>query len=177
LRCGVVGCRLGQSDGPEVSRLAIVAGAMFLLTGLQARTVLDGQVGQRLGRLLLYGLAISLGAVVVRFVWVFPATYLPRWALPGVRRREPAPTWPDPFLVALTGVRGMVSLAAALSIPFTIGPGQLFPDRGLILFLTFSVILVTLVCLPPTLPLVAPRLGVVERGSRQDQSGPASAPS
>jgi CPA1 family monovalent cation:H+ antiporter len=147
--------------------LDLITGAMFLLTGLQARIVLDGHGELRLGRLLLYGFAISLVAVVVRFVWVFPATYLPRWALPGVRRRDPAPPWPDPFLVALTGVRGVVSLAAALSIPFTIGPDQPFPDRGLILFLTFSVILVTLVCLAPTLPLVARRLGLVERGSRE----------
>jgi NhaP-type Na+/H+ or K+/H+ antiporter len=147
--------------------IELITGAMFLLTGLQARTVLEEQGGMGLGGLLLYGLAISLVAIVVRFLWVFPASYLPRWALPRLRARDPAPPWPDPFVVAFTGVRGVVSLAGALSIPFTIGPGQPFPDRGLILFLTFSVILVTLVCLGPMLPFIVRRLGLVERGSRE----------
>jgi monovalent cation/hydrogen antiporter len=147
--------------------LDLITGAMFLLTGLQARIVLDGHGDMRLGRLLLYGFAISLVAIVVRFVWVFPATYLPRWALPRLGARDPAPPWAEPFVVALTGVRGVVSLAAALSIPFTIGLGQPFPDRGLILFLTFSVILVTFVCLGPALPLVAWSLGLIERGSQE----------
>ncbi len=145
----------------------LITGAMFLLTGSQARAVLDGLHGTHWSRLFLHGLAISLVAVVVRFVWVFPLTYLPRWTLPALRARDPAPPWPDLFVIAFTGVRGTVSLAAALSVPFTIGPGQPFPDRGLILFLTFSVILVTLVCLGPVLPLVVRRLGLVERGSRE----------
>ena len=145
----------------------LITGAMFLLTGLQARTVLSGLHGMHWGRLFLYGLAISVVAIVVRFVWVFPVAYLPRWTLPPLRARDPAPPWPDLFIVAFTGVRGVVSLAAALGIPFTIGSGQPFPDRGLILFLTFSVILVTLVCLGPALPLVVRRLGLIERGSRE----------
>ena len=145
----------------------LITGAMFLLTGLQARTVLNGLHGMHWGRLFLYGLAISVVAIVVRFVWVFPVAYLPRWTLPPLRARDPAPPWPDLFIVAFTGVRGVVSLAAALGIPFTIGSGQPFPDRGLILFLTFSVILVTLVCLGPALPLVVRPLGLVERGSRE----------
>ncbi|MBV8574649.1 MAG: Na+/H+ antiporter [Acetobacteraceae bacterium] len=147
----------------------LITGAMFLLTGLQARVVLDGHGDMRLGRLVFYGIAISLVAIVVRFVWVFPAIYLPRWTLPNLRARDPMPPWPDPFVVALTGVRGAVSLAAALSIPFAIGAGQLFPDRGLILFLTFSVILVTLVCLTPALPFAVRSLGLAERGSRERQ--------
>jgi len=145
----------------------LITGAMFLLTGLQARTVLDGRQGMSLGQLAFYGLAISVVAIVVRFVWVFPAIYLWRWALTRLRVRNPAPPWPDGFLVAITGVRGLVSLAAALSIPFAIGSGQPFPNRGLILFLTFSVILVTLVCLGPALPFVVRRLGLVERGSHE----------
>ena len=132
----------------------LITGAMFLLTGLQARMVLDGHGEMGLGRLLLYGFAISLVAIVVRFVWVFPATYLPRWVLPHLRARDPSPRWPDPFLVALTGVRGVVSLAAALAIPLTTAAGAPFPRRDLILFVTFGVIVVTLIGQGLMLPAV-----------------------
>ncbi|WP_046862829.1 Na+/H+ antiporter [Microvirga massiliensis] len=142
----------------------LITGAIFLLTGLQARTVLDSLGGAPLGRLVLYGLAISLVAIAVRFLWVFSLTYLPRWLVPPLARRDPAPAWPYPFMIAFTGVRGVVSLAAALSIPFAVGPERPFPDRGLILFLTFSVIVVTLVLQGPTLSFVVRRLGLVELG-------------
>ena len=83
--------------------------------------------------------------IVARFVWMFPATYLPRWLVPAIRRKDPAPPWQWPFALAFTGMRGIVSLAAALAIPLTTDDGSPFPHRDLILFLTFSVILVTLV--------------------------------
>jgi hypothetical protein len=83
--------------------------------------------------------------VAARFIWLYPATYLPRWLFPSIKRRDPSPPWQWPFVLAFTGVRGIVSLAAALAIPFATTSGQPFPDRDLILFLTFSVILVTLV--------------------------------
>jgi CPA1 family monovalent cation:H+ antiporter len=98
---------------------------------------------------------------------VLPAAYVPRWASPGLRARDASPPWTDPVFIALAGVRGVVSLAAALSIPYAImsGPGRAFPDRSLILFLTFSVILVTLVWAALVLPIVVRRLGLAERGS------------
>jgi CPA1 family monovalent cation:H+ antiporter len=70
-------------------------------------------------------------------------------------------------VIAFTGIRGVVSLAAALSIPFMISPDQLFPDRRLILFLTFSVIVVTLVLQGPTLPWLVKQLGLVDSGSKE----------
>ena len=145
----------------------LIEGAIFLLTGLQARTILDGLQGMSWSQLLLYGLAISLVAIIVRFVWVFPATYLPRRLSPRLRQREPDPPWQYPFLIAFTGVRGVVSLAVALSIPVFIAPGQPLPERDLVLFLTFSVILVTLVLQGPTLPSLVKRLGLVEHGSQE----------
>ena len=129
----------------------LIEGAIFLLTGLQARAVLDGLEAMPWSQLLFYALAISGVAIVVRFIWVFPATYLPRWLSPRLREREPAPPWQHPFIISFTGIRGVVSLAAALSIPLMISPTQPFPDRSLILFLTFSVIVVTLVLQGPTL--------------------------
>ena len=83
--------------------------------------------------------------IVARFVWIFPATYLPRWLVPAIARKDPAPVWQAPFLIGFTGIRGIVSLAAALAIPFATASGAPFPHRDLILFLTFSVIVVTLV--------------------------------
>src|SRR3954471_4484015 len=83
--------------------------------------------------------------------------------------RDPYPPWQYPFMIAFTGVRGVVSLAAALSIPFAIGAGQPFPDRNLVLFLTFSVILVTLVGQGLTLPALVRALGLVERGRAEER--------
>lgn len=142
----------------------LIEGAVFLLTGLQARAVIDGLQGMAWTDLLFYGVAISLVVIVVRFIWVFPATYLPLLFSARLRQREANQPWQYPFMVSFTGVRGVVSLAAALSIPVMIAPNQ---QRHLVLFLTFSVILVTLVLQGPTLPALVRRLGLVERGSQE----------
>src|SRR5205823_361302 len=96
----------------------VITGMIFLLTGLQARVVAAGLDGASLLRLMAYGLVISAVVIVVRFLWVFPATYLPRWLFPSTTA-DPTPSWRFPFIVAFTGVRGVVSLAAALSVPVT----------------------------------------------------------
>jgi CPA1 family monovalent cation:H+ antiporter len=83
--------------------------------------------------------------VVARFIWVYPSVYLPRWLSPSLRRRDPLPPWQWTFLLAFVGVRGVVSLAAALAIPLTTAGGAPFPRRDLILFVTFGVIVVTLI--------------------------------
>jgi CPA1 family monovalent cation:H+ antiporter len=90
-------------------------------------------------------LVTTVIVIVARFVWVFPATYLPRWLSPSLRRRDPSPPWQQPFVLAFTGVRGVVSLAAALAIPLTLANGAPFSDRDRILFITFGVIILTLV--------------------------------
>ena len=143
----------------------IVEGAIFLLTGLQARVVLEGLGPFALSQLFLYAVAISLVAIAVRFVWVFSATYVQRWLSPTLRARDPPPFWQHPFLISFTGIRGVVSLAAALSIPVMISGDQPFPDRHLILFLTFSVIVVTLVVQGPVLPWLVRKLGLTNSGS------------
>ncbi len=105
--------------------------------------------------------------IVTRFVWMYPAIYLPRWLVPAIRRRDPSPPWQWAFALSFTGVRGVVSLAAALAIPFATDAGAPFPSRDLILFLTFSVILVTLVGQGLTLPLVVRWLGLANAGRRE----------
>ena len=92
--------------------------------------------------------------IVARFVWVYPATYLPRWLFPAIRRRDPYPSWQQTFAIGFIGVRGVVSLAAALAIPLTVGSGAPFPYRDLILFVTFGVIILTLIGQGLVLPLV-----------------------
>jgi monovalent cation/hydrogen antiporter len=105
--------------------------------------------------------------IVARFVWVFPATYLPRWLFPPVRKKDPSPPWQWPFVLAFTGVRGIVSLAAALAIPLVTSAGQPYPYRDLILFLTFSVILITLVGQGLLLPWVIRVLGLQHAGRNE----------
>jgi len=145
----------------------LVEGAIFLLTGLQARVVLEGLGSITLGQLFLYAIAISLVAIAVRFVWVFPATYVPRWLSPALRARDPLTSWHHPFIISFIGIRGVVSLAAALSIPVMIGGDQPFPNRHLILFLTFSVIVATLVLQGPVLPWLVRKLGLTDSGSKE----------
>jgi monovalent cation/hydrogen antiporter len=123
----------------------LIEGLVFLITGLQARTLIARISDHAFYELATSAALVTFVVIATRFVWMYPATYLPRWLYPPLKRRDPAPPWQWPFVLAFTGVRGIVSLAAALAIPFVTADGQPFPDRDLILFLTFSVILVTLV--------------------------------
>ena len=91
-----------------------------------------------------------------------PATYLPRWLIPWVARRDPAPPARVPVVLGWAGMRGAVSLFAALALPLTPVP---FPDRGLVIYLTFTVILVTLVGQGLTLPALIRLVGVVDDGT------------
>src|SRR4029079_19155991 len=108
--------------------------------------------------------------VVARFVWVFARTYVGSivgFILGRLQTRLMPPTpprWRYTFVIAFTGVRGAVSLAAALALPFTVPSGDPFPARDLILFIAFGVILITLVGLGLTLPLVVRALGISEVG-------------
>jgi monovalent cation/hydrogen antiporter len=109
---------------------------------------------------------VTVMVVVARFAWVYPATYVPR-LIKRIRERDPAPPWQWAFVLSFAGVRGAVSLAAALALPFTLPSGELFPYRDLILFVTFSLIFITLVGLGLTLPLVVRWLGVNQAGSAE----------
>ena len=142
----------------------LIEGMVFLITGLQARTLVVGIRGYSIFDLAISAAVVSAVVIVARFVWMYPATYLPRWLIPAVRRKDPSPPWQWPFALAFTGIRGIVSLAAALAIPLTIESGAPFPQRDLILFLTFSVILVTLVGQGLLLPAVMRLLGLANAG-------------
>ncbi len=148
-----------------------VEGAAFLLTGLQVKAlakVLGG--GGWLHALEVAGLTV-LAVIVVRFLWVFPATYLPRM-IPAVRRVDPPPHWRTPFFVASAGVRGVVSMIAALSIPLMVD-GKPFPERETLLFATFSVIVVTMLGIGPVMGLLARRLGLAQEGEDESETNSA----
>ena len=148
----------------------LIEGMVFLITGLQARQLIARISDDSFSHLAISAAVVSAVVIVARFVWVYPAAYLPAWLFPPVRRRDPSPPWQRPFIVAFTGVRGIVSLAAALAIPFATATGQPFPHRDLILFLTFSVILVTLVGQGLALPSVIRALGLDHAGRRERRS-------
>jgi monovalent cation/hydrogen antiporter len=145
----------------------LIEGMVFLMTGLQARSLIARFGSDSTVELAISAAIVSAVVIVARFVWMYPATYLPRWLFPPIKRKDPAPPWQWPFVIAFTGVRGIVSLAAALAIPFATANGEAFPHRDLILFMTFSVILVTLVGQGLALPFVIRALGLAHAGRRE----------
>jgi Na+/H+ antiporter len=148
----------------------LIDGMVFLITGLQARSLMAQMAGYSLSELGIGAALVSGVVILARFVWTFPATYLPRQLFASIARKDPAPPWQWPFALSFTGVRGIVSLAAALAIPLETDLGQPFPDRDLILFLTFSVILVTLVGQGLMLPAVIRALGLAHAGRREQRA-------
>ena len=137
---------------------------LFALVGLQLPVVLDGLQGESAATLLGYAAAICATVIVVRFVWVFPATYLPRLMSRRLRERDPYPPWQYPALISWIGMRGAVTLAAALAVPRLTDAGDPFPGRDLIIFLAFCVILFTLVVQGLSLPGVIRMLGLESDG-------------
>jgi CPA1 family monovalent cation:H+ antiporter len=137
-------------------------GFVFLVTGMESRALLDQTASVELRQLALAVVLTTTVVIVARFVWVFPAAYLPRWLSPALRRRDPMPPWQWVFLLSFIGVRGVVSLAAALAIPLTTAAGAPFPGRDLILLVTFGVIIITLIGHGLLLPGVVRLLGLTK---------------
>ena len=136
----------------EENRMAPNTALLFVLVGLQLPAVMDGIEGVADWALVGDGVLLAATVMLVRLAWVFPFTYLPRLLVRRVRDSGPAPPWRHTLLVAWTGMRGAVSLAAALALPLATDAGADFPRRDLIIFLAFSVILGTLLVQGLTLP-------------------------
>src|SRR5919206_4171763 len=132
----------------------LVNALLFALVGLQLRPILDALSGRSTATLVAEGALVTATVVAVRFAWIFPFTYAPSWALGAFGRREPQPPWQRPAVLSWMGMRGAVSLAAALALPLRTDGGAPFPGRALIVFLAFCVILGTLVVQGLTLPAV-----------------------
>jgi CPA1 family monovalent cation:H+ antiporter len=123
----------------------LLNGFVFILIGLQLPVIIDGLGNYSTGEAILYAVIISLLTIVIRIIWVFPGAYIPRWLFKSIRTNEGPLNWKTVFLVAWSGMRGVVSLASALAVPLTLSGNEAFPHRNLILFITFIVILFTLV--------------------------------
>jgi CPA1 family monovalent cation:H+ antiporter len=142
----------------------VLNGALFVLVGLQLRGIVDALDGFSAGEVAGYAAAVVGTLVVVRFLWVFSATNLPRILSRRLRERDPKPPWQSTFAIAFIGMRGAVSLAAALSIPITVQGGGEFPYRDLIIFLTFAAIVFTVCVEGLSLPWVLRRLAIDDGG-------------
>lgn len=133
----------------------VLNGVIFILIGLQLPAILESISAFSIADLLWYGGIISLAVILGRIIWVYPGAYIPYWITKSIRRDEQAPDVRLVTIVAWSGMRGVVSLAAALALPLTIANAESFPNRDLIIFLTFSVIFSTLVLQGLTLrPLI-----------------------
>lgn len=143
---------------------------LFVLIGLQLPRIVDDLSGRSAGQLALYAAAVS-GAVIAARLLAGPiVAYVPRFLFASIRERDPYPPWQQVTLVAWSGMRGAVSLAAALALPLTTDAGTPFPDRELIVFLTFSAILTTLLLQGLTLPLLIRWLDVHDDAAVRQES-------
>jgi len=150
--------------------ILLINGFLFIMLGVQIDPILRGATGYSPGELVLYCAAVSVTAIVVRFLWVFPAAWLPRLLLPYIRRRDPVPRTASLVVLGWSGMRGSVSLAAALAIPERLNDGSPMPYRDLVVLLVFAVILVTLVVQGLTLEPLIRRLGL-EVGEETECAG------
>ena len=164
--CGLVLGRKQHSEFTAQSRLAVASvwrfieflltALVFILIGLQLRGIVERLQGYDATGLAMLGLAVSATLIASRFLWVFPSTWLPRAMFPSLRERDPMPPWSHPVVLSWAGMRGVVSLAAALALPAR------FPERDIIVFLAFCAIFATLVVQGTTLGWVIRRTGLAD---------------
>ena len=140
---------------------------LFVLVGLELPVVVESLEHLSTGQILGYAALVSVAVIALRFAWVFAVLHAPKRLL---RRMS---SWQGSVFVSWSGMRGAVSLAAALALPLHTDAGAAFPDRDLILFLTFAVILVTLVGQGLTLPLLIRALRLEEDGSEAREDAKA----
>ena len=140
----------------------ILNGLVFILIGLQLPVVIASLHGYSLYDATKYAIVISILTIIVRMIWLFFTSYVPGWLYSKFRTMQKKQKWQNAFVISWAGMRGVVSLASALSIPLFLDNGKVFPQRNLILFITFVVILVTLVFQGLTLPWLLKFLKVEE---------------
>ncbi len=141
----------------------ILNGLVFVLIGLQLPYVLAGIRDYRHSTLFLYGALFSALVIALRIVWVFPGAYIAYWTRTRLLHQKlKCPTVQGNLVLGWTGMRGVIALAAAIALPQALADGSPFPQRNLIVFLAFCVILVTLVLQGLTLPWVVRILGIAD---------------
>jgi monovalent cation/hydrogen antiporter len=147
----------------------LINASVFLLIGLQIPLVLEGLSGYPPEMLIGWSLVLLTGVIVIRLLWVFPAAYLPAVLSPCVLKTEGRPDWRGVAVVGWTGLRGVVSLAAALALPLETERGLPFPYRNLIVLLTFAVIVGTLLIQGLSLRVLVRRLKLPEDTTSEEE--------
>jgi CPA1 family monovalent cation:H+ antiporter len=142
----------------------IINGIIFTSIGLELHIIIKQLTGYTTFELLEYVLVICGVVIAARLIWIFPSAYLPRYLIASLRKRDPYPSWQTVLLVGWTGMRGIVSLAAVLALPEYITDHYAFPYENLLAFITYCVILVTLVLPTLTLPFLMKILHVKDGG-------------
>jgi len=139
----------------------VLNGLVFVLMGFQLHTVRASIKGYDLRTLLIYGAGFSILLILIRLIWTFPGAHI-AWRMRGreIRKSSKPPAPREIFVLGWTGMRGVVSLAAALALPAFLADGRPFPQRDLLIFLTFFAIIVTLVLQGLTLPPLVHALGL-----------------
>jgi monovalent cation/hydrogen antiporter len=151
----------------------LLNGLLFLLIGLQLRGIVASIAGPSLLTLIWQALLISAAVIAVRIAWVFSAASVPSLLSARLRARDPSPGWRQVAIVAWIGMRGGLSLAAALALPLTLTGGILFPHRDLVIFFTFGIILVTLAGQGLSLGPIIHLLGLEQDGSLEREHAKA----
>ncbi len=139
--------------GVWTTMIFVMNALVFILIGLELPEIMAGLGDYSVADGIKYGLIVSAIVIALRFLWVYPSAHIPRW-LSAKARKDPSPGWKGPLVISWAGMRGVVSLATALSIPMLMTDQSAFPQRNLIIFITFVVIFVTLVFQGLTLPFV-----------------------
>jgi len=147
----------------------LLNGFVFITIGLQLPGILHARGDESISTLVGQAALIVGATIFVRIAWVFCAIYFPRWLSRSLRERERCPPWQEGILLAWSGMRGVVSLAAAFALPFALPDGRPFPGRNDILFFTFCVILATLVLQGFSLPLLIRKLGLRDDGGTDEE--------
>jgi Na+/H+ antiporter len=147
----------------------VLNGLIFILIGLQLGALRDAIPSGELGSLTLKGALVVATVIVVRLIWVPVAAWVPRFLSPSLRARDPMPPWSNLFILGWTGMRGIVSLAAALALPLATAAGTPFPFRAEIILITFLVILATLVVQGLSLSLLIRALDLGEDRSLEHE--------
>jgi CPA1 family monovalent cation:H+ antiporter len=145
----------------------LLNGLLFILIGLQLRSMIESLSGGSIRSIVRACFLVSATVILVRILWVFVSTYLPRRFSGWLRQRTLFPPWQQPALISWVGMRGGISLAAALAIPRTLSDGSPFERRSEILILTFAVILATLVIQGLSLPRLLRRLKLTDAGAER----------
>lgn len=145
----------------------LLNGVLFILIGLQLRRIVESLPGGTVRSILRGCVLVSVTVILVRILWVFVSAYLPSALIGRWRARFPYPPWQEPALVSWVGIRGGISLAAALAIPSALPDGSPFKGRDEILLLTFAVILATLVIQGLSLPGLLRRLNFSDGGAER----------